>query len=151
LDLCAICYGVEEPDEVCFVPCEAGVCGRGADLRYAEWAAGEGGEEEACGELAVAGELYEGLVGVGGHCGGFGEHGRGWWCQAQVVLRLEPVGELLGTFLLSISYLASAYPLLWIGLGTCSVTRLIDTRSLMFEFGSCELDFRVADSKQPVA
>lgn len=68
LDLRAICDGVEEPDEVCFVPCEARVSGCGADLRDADGAAGEGCEEEACGEVTVARELYEGLGRfVGGH------------------------------------------------------------------------------------
>jgi len=68
LDLGAICDGVEEPDEVCFVSCEARVGGCGADLGDADGTAGEGCEDEAGGEVAVAGELDEGLGGfVGGH------------------------------------------------------------------------------------
>jgi hypothetical protein len=46
--------------------------GRGrADLRYAHRSAREGRKEKACGQLSVAGELDESLVGVvGSHVGG---------------------------------------------------------------------------------
>lgn len=70
LDLRAVCDGIEEADEVCLGGCETWACGRGADLGDADWAAGEGGEEEPRGEVAVAFELKQRLNGFVGHsCG----------------------------------------------------------------------------------
>jgi hypothetical protein len=73
LDLATICDSIEEADEVRFIACEAGICGGRADLRYADWAAGEGCEQQARYEVAVACEverLLEGFVdGHAGRCG----------------------------------------------------------------------------------
>lgn len=69
LDLRAICDGVEEADEVCFMSCEAWVGGCGADLRNTNRSAGEGCEEKAGSEVPVTGKLNESLVGVGRHGG----------------------------------------------------------------------------------
>lgn len=78
LDLRAIGYGVEKADEVCFVPCETWVRRGGADLRYADGAAGQSCEEETAGEMSVAGKLHEGLVGVV-CCHGWGRVSRLEW------------------------------------------------------------------------
>lgn len=70
LDLRSICDSVEEADEVCFVSSEAWVGGCGADLRDADRTAGESREKETAGQVTVAGELDESLVGVVGCHGG---------------------------------------------------------------------------------
>ena len=72
MDLGAICDGVEEADEVCFVGGEAWACGGGTDFGDADGAAGEGGEQEPGGEVAVAFELDERLDGFIGHDCGWG-------------------------------------------------------------------------------
>ena len=57
LDLTAVCDGIEEANEICLGARKAWVGGRGADLRYADWSTGEGCEEEARDQVAVACEV----------------------------------------------------------------------------------------------
>lgn len=64
----AVRDGFEEAEEGDFVGGETGWVGGGADLRYVEGPAGEGGQDQTMGERFVSCEAQE-LRWRAGHCG----------------------------------------------------------------------------------